>query len=430
MSSGHKRTFGATVRTLNDITNSPNSNAEQPSDKAATAASAQSPISNVGPITAGKITIQHIPSLPRANDASSILQRIHSEFAQIIQKRNYKVLSITEMCCCSDGLDHTPSNRRKTKIMPNNVLGYNLTHYTRPPSHRIHLRLRHPRTHELMDYESIAGTMCHELAHCVVGPHNAKFYKVMEEIEEQYALFLARGVVLDKQGFPVGSDNAYRLGGSNVSSEEARRRAAEAAEKRQGLSSGQYVLGGGKKLRDPKEAARIAAERRLRDSQFCLPCNEVIELLGDSDDEDEKVAAAEIDGDKKKRARPLKSYSSQVIDLTEDEPSPSAVQQKMPSILPRQNRIRWACACCTLINSPAALTCEACEAPSSNTSVVASAPPSASSAASQLNATAAKCNKSDSTSNEATLDMLWSCPRCTFDNSSTALVCGACCLER
>ena len=41
-----------------------------------------------------------------------------------------------------------------------------------------------------------------------------------------------------------------------------------------------------------------------------------------------------------------------------------------------------------------------------------------------------KCNKSDSTSNEATLDMLWSCPRCTFDNSSTALVCGACCLER
>ena len=239
-----KRRFGATIRTLGDITNSSADSAKQLSDS-------KPPLSAVGnassskddsksikasnPSESGNIKIQHITNLPRSSDASSILQRIHSEFSPIIQKRKYNVRSITEMCCCSDGLDHLPHRQgRKTKIMPHNVLGYNLTHFTRPKSHAIHLRLRHPQTHELLDYESIAGTMCHELAHCVVGPHNAQFYKVMEEIEEQYALFLARGLVLDKQGFPVESDNAHRLGGRRIPLEEARRRSVQAAEKRRG----------------------------------------------------------------------------------------------------------------------------------------------------------------------------------------------------
>jgi len=105
-------------------------------------------------------------------------------------------------------------------------------------------------THELLDYESIARTMCHELAHCAVGPHNAKFYKVMEEIEEQYALFLARDLVLDRDGFPMNNNDAYRLGGGNVSLEEGKRRAvaAAAAEKRRGLStSGGQMFWAGKR---------------------------------------------------------------------------------------------------------------------------------------------------------------------------------------
>jgi len=63
--------------------------------------------------------------------------------------------------------------------MPNNVLGYNRTSTSyRGKIHDIHLRLRRPGSHELIDYESIAATMCHELAHCVRGPHDAHFYKV------------------------------------------------------------------------------------------------------------------------------------------------------------------------------------------------------------------------------------------------------------
>lgn len=286
-----------------------------------------------------------------------------------------------------------------------------------------------------MEYESIAGTMCHELAHCVVGPHNAQFYKVMQEIEDQYALFLVRGVVLDRQGFPVASDDAHRLGGRRRV-EDRRRALWEATEKRRGLSSsssnGDYVLGGGEKLRDPKEAARLAAERRLRDSQFCLPCDEVIELLGESDEEDDvKISVASIfGGDRKKRAKyaGINSDPNQVIDLTEDEPGQAVMQPRLPSILPTPNRMQWACVCCTLINQPAALICEACKAPPNSSS--GSSDSSAASQGTASLAAAAKSSQIKSTYNIAAKDIKWRCPRCTFDNSCIALVCGACCLER
>lgn len=153
--------------------------------------------------------------------------------------------------------------------------------------------------------------MCHELAHCEVGPHNARFYKAMEEIEGQYAVFLARGVVVDEGGFPMEGSGNVLGGGTGKRSEkghgggyDARRRAMEAAEARRGNNhgfgltsssssalerTGGYVLGGttSKWPFDPKEAARIAAERRRLDSQYCLPCNEVIEILWEETSDEE-----------------------------------------------------------------------------------------------------------------------------------------------
>ena len=119
----------------------------------------------------------------------------------------------------------------------------------------------------------------------------------MNEIEEQYAIYLAKGVVVDKDGFPLGSKDAHVLGGGRpsrggvASSSSKKTAAAAAAESRRkknanGLTQG-HVLGGKKRAvpKDPREAARIAAERRFLDSKFCLPCSEVIEILADSSDE-------------------------------------------------------------------------------------------------------------------------------------------------
>lgn len=297
--------------------------------------------------------------------------------------------------------------------MPNNVLGYNLTTFSGRKTHAIHLRLRHPKTHELLDYESIAGTMCHELAHCVVGPHNAEFYKVMEEIEEQYSVFLTRGVVVDKDGFPVGSGEAHVLGGGKVGKDEARRKGLKAAEVRRGLTSGQYVLGGERKKCDPREAARIAAERRLRDSKFCLPSDEVIEILGDSDDEDTGNAT------KKQSSWAVKS--NEVIDLTEDEVKPDTT---ISSSWNASNTIQWVCACCTLINQPASLACQVCETPPQIPAVASASLP-----VSGQNDESYRDTKTKFGGLSKNADA-WACPQCTFDNPLLSLVCGACCLER
>lgn len=302
-----------------------------------------------------------------------------------------------------------------------------------------------------LPYEDIAGTMCHELAHCMVGPHNAAFYKAMEEIEEQYAVFLARGVVVDGDGFPVGSGEAHVLGhggggiGRNkgVVASDGKKNALAAAEARRkgNLTQGQYVLGGKstKKPLDPREAARIAAERRLLDSKYCLPCNEIIELLGytsseeeeDGDDEVEvvdsvdvvKMPRAKVDKtgiEKKKQCvedmKPPANAKSEnsgstdgVIDLTDDSFDANNLppkQQHIKSKVAVSSRIKqWECSCCTLINERSYLSCQACDTPS-NTAIEAALPKS------------------------TTGDESWNCPQCTYSNPSSLNACDACRLKR
>ncbi len=315
--------WGAKVHTLNSINDFSNY-----TNSSASASDNSSSSSN------SSLKIQHIPNLPSAPQAQQILQRIRNEFETIIQRRGYNITSITEMCCCDDGFNYLQNsqssgnnNKRKRKIknMPNNVLGYNLTSGNR---HRIHLRLRpptkdkHHSSSSFYPYEDIAGTMCHELAHCEISPHNAKFYKLMDEIMEQYELSLVNGgFVMDKAGFPMNSSQAYALGTSGVggvssgtaSSYHKGDAAGKAAQlrweqrKKFGLG-GTYILGcnegrgasGTKnnissslKNLPPKEAARIAAERRIEerrrnDSKYCLPCEDIIEILDDNtSDEDD-----------------------------------------------------------------------------------------------------------------------------------------------
>ena len=102
-----KRGFGATFRTLNDITND-----SQSADDA-----------DVGGGEGMQLRIQHLEKLPESDKAAAILRRIRKEFATIIQKRGWSVTSVTEMCCCGDGLDCL--KKRKTKVMQDNVsVGY------------------------------------------------------------------------------------------------------------------------------------------------------------------------------------------------------------------------------------------------------------------------------------------------------------------
>ena len=376
--------WGAKIHTLNTIDTDSKYSSSFSSTSTSTSSSSSSSSSST-------FQIQYIPNLPSSEYAQSLLQRIQKEFTLIVQKRGYNVSSVTEMCCCDDGFNYLGNNnentstssnynnnnskktnkrkRKKIKNMPNNILGYNLTHGYRNSSsssssqHRIHLRLRQPKSShsQFYEYEEIAGTMCHELAHCVVGKHNAKFYKVMDDIMVQYEMFLIKGLVVDQKGFPLGyTENEYVLGGSrrNGSSisggdigkkkNQARKAALERwkKQKKNGLG-GIYILGGGSSSPStlglaylpPREAARIAAERRIEnlkknDSKYCLPCEEVIEILDDSEyDDDEYID--NVDNDhirrsanekvkEKKKCKNVKAITngiSNVIDLIDDSSS-------------------------------------------------------------------------------------------------------------
>lgn len=48
----------------------------------------------------------------------------------------------------------------------------------------IKLRVCKPGSEAFIDYDFIVGTMLHELCHNVHGPHDAKFYKLLDTISE------------------------------------------------------------------------------------------------------------------------------------------------------------------------------------------------------------------------------------------------------
>lgn len=239
-----------------------------------------------------------ILSLDRADEARALLDRIRAEFLPIAQARGYSVASVSEMCCCGDGLDSS-GGKRKARVQHRSVLGYNASDGR--GAHRIHLRLRDPTNHSiLLPYEDVAGTMAHEMAHCVHGNHSAQFYRLMDEISEEHADYLVRGVLVDRDGFPMGS-TGHTLGGTEGAGEakglgDAIRRAAEgrarlAAERgdlrpRRLGGSNSDCDGGIDRAVPAKEAVRIAAERRRGlDALWCQPCAGVIEMLSDTDED-------------------------------------------------------------------------------------------------------------------------------------------------
>ncbi|GIL89244.1 hypothetical protein Vretifemale_17094 [Volvox reticuliferus] len=151
----------------------------------------------------------------------------------------------------------------------------------------IKVRLRPARDpNSFLPYESVLGTMLHELVHNVRGPHDSAFYKLLDEITAECEELMARGV----GGTGVGFDgpSCGRLGSHAFiplhNPERGRLRdyalkAAEERAKRQRIMpTGPRRLGHGdgdgghlQRYATPAEAAAAAAERRCRDNRWC-PC--------------------------------------------------------------------------------------------------------------------------------------------------------------
>jgi len=185
---------------------------------------------------------------------------------------------------------------------------------------KIQLCLRyHNDENRFLPWEEILGTMLHELAHNIRGPHDEKFYKALNDLNDEYDKVVAsgyRGEGFDADGHRLGSRGlrptsggfgsgfkdlgaGVRLVGGPVAVEGlvtggTRAAAVLAAEKRRQknelmLPAGGRRLGGNQNLassggklnekgfwehwHSPGELAALAAEQRAKDQVWCGSSN-------------------------------------------------------------------------------------------------------------------------------------------------------------
>ncbi|KAJ3205290.1 Map microtubule affinity-regulating kinase [Dinochytrium kinnereticum] len=240
------------------------------------------------------------------HEALSTLKRVASLVKPLMKKRSWTLPILREF------------------FPPNpNLLGLNVNR-----GQEIRLRLRHATdASRFLEFEDVLGTMLHELTHNAIGPHNAAFYKYLEELNLELDELRNKGWCgegFDAPGVRVGMGVSR-----DVPESERKKVALQAAEKRAAVSklmipTGGRRLGGGRtdieKRASPAAMAAIAAERRLRDGVWC----------GSSDDADGEVPF--------KRKRDKSPFRDGVKRL-------------------------WVCLACTLENLDQNARCEACETP-------------------------------------------------------------------
>eukprot|EP00249_Psilotum_nudum_P019437 c27252_g1_i3 orf=230-1300(+) len=190
----------------------------------------------------------------RDPEARKLLESVAKQVQPIMRKRKWRVMLLSEFC---------PGNP--------SLLGLNIG-----GGQQIRIRLRpHGRESEFFPYEALLGTMLHELTHNEHGPHDAKFYKLLDEITNECENLMIKGISGTGQGF---DGSGKRLGGysHNPSMSSIRQAAFAAAERRARASSlmptGPTRLGGDSDIMralSPVQAAAMAAERRLRDDLWC-----------------------------------------------------------------------------------------------------------------------------------------------------------------
>lgn len=328
----------------------------------------------------------------RDAEARSLLLNIAKQVQPIMRKRKWRVMLLSEF------YPRNPS-----------LLGLNIG-----AGQEIRIRLRKPgREWEFLPYEALVGTMLHELTHNEHGPHDAKFYKLLDEITKECEDLMAKGISGTGQGFDAPGK---RLGGyvHNPPSSNMRQSALTAAEKRARMGammpSGPRRLGGDSVIMQalsPIQAAAMAAERRSRDDLWCA----APDTLGEDGTRNAQVrenavpadhgtqvqndasGSAAIGENASKSALPFNTIprtSGPSTNTANHKPNAVEGLRPIPS-LTELSMSTWECGVCTLFNPPLAMICGACSA--------------------------ARSEKKTKT---------WSCKFCTLENSAGLDKCAVC----
>ncbi|CAG8468600.1 2417_t:CDS:2 [Ambispora leptoticha] len=282
------------------------------------------------------------------------------------------------------------------------LLGLNVNH---GEEIRIRLRVAHDNR-RFCEFDDLIGTMLHELTHIVRGPHDAEFYKILDNLNNEYDELLKRGYT-GEGFFTVG----HRLGGaSNVPIEVARKRALEASEKRrlkdQVMMKGGQKLGGGNLWSGLSvwEKAALAAERRMMDNVWCG--NEGYSNSGSR--KNNKTPTA--------RSKAEKSHPNVIPRLALNPPLIP------PESSAAEDWAEWTCISCTLVNKPLVLQCEVCN--TKRHIDVTNSGPNTRNISSVVNTNQDFIVAMDK--HAEIRKSTWSCKRCTFENAHDVIMCLAC----
>ncbi|KAL1926969.1 hypothetical protein VTP01DRAFT_5299 [Rhizomucor pusillus] len=310
--------------------------------------------------------IGEIKVLKRKKDsdkALELLQRIAAEVAPIMTKRSWEV---TQLC------EFYPGNP--------NLLGCNINR-----GYKINIRLRpHYDDTTFLDYNDLLGTMLHELAHIVRGPHDAAFYRLLDELNDELDELILSG----KRGYTIFGGEGRRLGGSaTLSPLEAKQKALQAAERRRQIQSIMAPKGGVRlaglggsidKTLTPSQMAARGAERRLRDQKCCGGLQTEDSVSPESDSPS--------------------SSKIPVVILSDDEEQQRTPKKRKIAEKPTEKLQQgWECSVCTFHNADdIVLACKVClsERPIASTNDIGTG--------------------------------YWSCPQCTLQNEMQWWACQAC----
>ncbi|KAJ3193409.1 hypothetical protein HK101_004885 [Irineochytrium annulatum] len=341
------------------------------------------------------------------DEALATLKRISSMVKPIMQKRSWTLPLLREFF---------PDNP--------NLLGLNVNR-----GQEIRVRLRpHYDQDKFMDFESVLGTMLHELSHNIRGPHDAQFYKILDELTKELENLMAKGWKgdgFDGPGMRVGQGYSH-----NVPEYEKRKAALSAAEKRAVTGKmmvpvGGRKLGGGtgggglgalERIMTPGQLAAMAAEKRLRDRIWC----------GSNENDNENAPGVVIEVDDDDDGLDFSSRRQPV--------ALGAVSSSAPLGPARAGSSAgddWTCGVCTLINDPGAAKCDACQTarPGPGSSSSNSVPGVATgSGQTGLQAGGGRSRMTSTGPPPAKISRttMWACVTCTLENMVGTKSCDAC----
>ncbi|OQR92956.1 hypothetical protein THRCLA_08581 [Thraustotheca clavata] len=136
--------------------------------------------------------IQALKRQPEYEEAQRMLEKIASYVLPILCNRKYRVRQL---------LEFAPKNP--------NLLGMNVNH-----GYNIYVRLRPAaQPHRFLPFNDVLGTMLHELVHNKIGPHNAAFYKLLDELKLEMELLMAQGLTGNTGTIFQNAGQGHVLGG-------------------------------------------------------------------------------------------------------------------------------------------------------------------------------------------------------------------------